>query len=68
VKGLQAYDGLLPWHSRNSRKQAYSFWTRCAQKMFERARTHTERDGPTLNCSNFNFRGVGPSTSIVAIV
>jgi hypothetical protein len=28
----------------------------------------SKKDGPTLDCSNFKSRGVGPSTSIVAIV
>jgi hypothetical protein len=35
VKGLQGYDEPLPWHIKNSKKQAYSFWTKYLQQMFD---------------------------------
>jgi hypothetical protein len=53
VKGLQGYDEPLPWHIKNSKKQAYSFWTKYPQQMFDES-GHTKKDGPTLDCSNFN--------------
>jgi hypothetical protein len=63
VKGLQGYDGQLPWHIKNSKKQAYSFWTKYPQQMFERGKATLKRTGPHW-IVEISIQGVGPSTSI----